>query len=67
MTEHPTTEDFMRAVDMLSFGVVVGTLTAILPPFAALLTIVWTGIRIYETHTVQRWLGKIPPKQPEGD
>jgi hypothetical protein len=25
---------------------------------AALFTIVWTGFRIYETDTVQKWLGK---------
>jgi hypothetical protein len=29
-----------------------------LPSIAALFTIVWTGIRIYETDTVQRLLGK---------
>lgn len=35
-------------VDALSFVVLLGTLTQILPPLAALFTIVWTGIRIYE-------------------
>jgi hypothetical protein len=29
-----------------------------LPSIAALFTIVWTAIRIYETRTVQEWLGK---------
>jgi hypothetical protein len=39
----------------------VGTLAQILPSVAALFTIVWTGFRIYETDTVQGWLGKKPP------
>jgi FtsH-binding integral membrane protein len=33
-------------------------LAGLLPAIAALFTIIWTGIRIYETNTVQRWLGK---------
>jgi len=32
-----------------------------LPPMAALFTLVWTAIRIYETKTVQRLLGKDSP------
>ena len=46
------------AVDMLSIATVLGTLIEMLPSIAALFTIVWTGIRIYETETVQRLLGK---------
>jgi chromate transport protein ChrA len=34
------------------------TLVSWLPSIAALLTIVWTLIRIYETETVQAMLGK---------
>jgi hypothetical protein len=30
----------------------------VLPAVAALFTIVWTAIRIWETETVQGWLGK---------
>lgn len=44
--------------DGLSVLTVVGTLADMLPSIAALLTIVWTGIRIYETQTVQRLLGR---------
>ncbi|MGE0283901.1 MAG: hypothetical protein AB7P20_25250 [Rhizobiaceae bacterium] len=44
------------AGDVVSFGVVVGTLLDILSAIAALLTIVWTAIRVYETATVQRLL-----------
>jgi hypothetical protein len=46
------------AIDALSVVVVVGTLADMLPSIAALFTIVWTGIRIYETQTVQRLLGR---------
>jgi len=42
--------------DVLSVGTVVGALMHWLPPIAALLTIVWTAIRIYETKTVQKFL-----------
>ena len=45
-------------VDALSVATVLGTLVDMLPSIAALFTIVWTSIRIYETDTVQRILGK---------
>jgi hypothetical protein len=44
--------------DGLSVVTVVGTLAGLLPAVAALFTIIWTAIRIYETATVQRWLRK---------
>jgi hypothetical protein len=44
--------------DAVSIVTVVGTLAEILPAIAALLTIIWTGFRIYELDTVQGWLGK---------
>ena len=47
-----------QALDAVSVVTVVGTMGDIFPPIAALFTIVWTGIRIYETDTVQRALGK---------
>ena len=47
-------------LDVLSIGTAVATVTNILPAFAAILTIVWTGIRIYETKTVQLLLGRKP-------
>jgi hypothetical protein len=45
-------------VDAASALTVLGTLAQVLPPLAALFTIIWTCIRIYETRTVQKWLGK---------
>jgi hypothetical protein len=51
-------EQSKHVVDGLSVATVLGALTAWLPPLAALFTIIWTGIRIWETKTVQRWLGR---------
>jgi hypothetical protein len=45
-------------IDVVSILTVVGTLVDMLPSFAAFLTVLWTLIRIYETDTVQRILGK---------
>lgn len=44
--------------DAVSVITVVGTLAQILPAIAAIFTIVWSAIRIYETDTVQKLLGK---------
>ena len=55
------TESTKTLVDGLSVVTVVGTLGDLLPPMAALFTFVWTVIRIYETKTVQKMLGRSPP------
>jgi len=44
--------------DVTAVSVVVATLMSWLPAIAALFTVVWTGIRIYETHTVQHLIHK---------
>jgi len=41
-------------IDFASVATMLGTIGAILPPLAALFTIIWTAIRIYETKTVQQ-------------
>jgi hypothetical protein len=51
-------ETLKHVADAASVITVIGTLTNVLPHAAALFTIIWTSIRIYETDTVQRWLGK---------
>lgn len=51
-------EQVKVAGDAVSIGTVLGAIAGILPAVAALLTIVWTAIRIYETKTVQDWLAK---------
>ncbi len=55
------TESTKTLVDGLSVVTVVGTLGDVLPPLAALFTVVWTIIRIYETKTVQKMMGKDRP------
>ncbi len=51
-------ETAKSTVDALSVVTVIGTLVDMLPSLAAVFTIVWTGIRIWETDTVQGWLGR---------
>ena len=52
-------DDGMKEVmDTVSVATGVGALAGVLPAIAALVTIVWTGIRIWETDTVQKLRGK---------
>lgn len=51
-------EQIKQLGDAISILTVVGTLAELLPAIAAVLTIVWTAIRIYETDTVQCMLGR---------
>lgn len=60
MTNHEESLNQAKHVgDALSAFVVLGTLVGYLPYVAALLTIIWTGIRILETDTVQRMLKRL--------
>ena len=56
--DHEHSEAFKPLLDAVSFITVVGALVDVLPAIAALFTIVWTGIRIWESDTVQGWFGK---------
>lgn len=53
MNEHAKT-----IVDLSSITVVLATLVEWLPAAAALASLIWSIIRIYETETVQRWIKK---------
>ena len=53
MTDHAKT-----IFDVSSLTIVAGTLMSYLPAVAALASLVWSVIRIYETETVQRWIKK---------
>lgn len=55
-----------HVVDVISVVTVVGTLVDKLPALAALFTIVWTGIRIWETETVQKIVRKLRPNKSSG-
>lgn len=50
-------------VDGLSIGTALGSLAGMLPAIAALFTIVWTGIRIYETKTVSGWVKRMKSRK----
>ena len=54
-------ESSKHIVDALSVVTVLGTLTDMLPSIAAVFTIVWTSIRIWETATVRSWTGRKNP------
>ena len=47
-----------QVLDVLSVATVLGALVDILPSIAALFTILWTGLRIWETDTVRGWTGR---------
>jgi hypothetical protein len=58
---HNELDTAKTVADVAAVATTVGTLAQVLPSLAALFTIIWTGFRIYETDTVQGWLGKKPP------
>lgn len=63
MTSDHISDGIRHGIDALSIATLLGTLTSMLPSIAAIVTIVWTAIRIYETRTVQGWLGRKPPAE----
>jgi hypothetical protein len=46
--------------DLISLGAILLSLLKLMPEIAALAAFIWTIIRIYETRTVQKLLGKKP-------
>ena len=56
--KHEISESTKHLVDVLSVATVLGALVDILPSMAALFTILWTGLRIWETDTVRGWTGR---------
>ena len=52
-----------QTIDALSMVTVVGTLVDVLPALAAIFTIVWTLIRIYETKTIQKFIRSFKDKE----
>jgi|TARA_R110001592_G_C13087502_1_gene743170 hypothetical protein len=47
------TEDSKQVVDVVAASTGIMSLATWLPPLASLFTIVWLGIRIYETDTIR--------------
>ena len=52
------TEETKQAVDVFAASTGVMSMAAWLPPIASIFTIIWLGIRIYESDTVQKILHK---------
>jgi hypothetical protein len=50
------TEETKQAIDAVAASTGIMSLAAWLPPLASLFTIIWLGIRIYESDTVQKLL-----------
>jgi hypothetical protein len=59
-------EPTKQIVDTFSVATMVGTLAGLLPAIAALLTIIWTAIRIWETDTVQDLFPKRRKRDKKG-
>jgi hypothetical protein len=53
-----TPEESKEVIDILAASTGILALAAWLPPVASIFTIVWLGIRIYESKTVQDLLNK---------
>lgn len=49
---------FKSVLDGMSIGTIVATFLGWLPHVATLLSVIWVAIRIYETDTVQKLLGR---------
>ncbi len=56
-------EETKQVIDVAAASTGVLSLVAWLPPIASLLTIIWLGLRIYESKTVQGLLGKTVDKE----
>jgi hypothetical protein len=52
-------EQLKHIGDALSVGTVLATIAGWLPAVAALVTIIWTGIRIIETETMRKLIKRL--------
>ena len=52
-------ESTKHAIDAASLSTALATVAGWLPSVAAVFTIVWTGIRIYETKTIQHLVERL--------
>lgn len=52
-------QDERTIIDWGAVAIAAGTFFEFLPAIASLLSVIWLALRIYETETVQRLLGRI--------
>lgn len=55
MTHLHIPDEIKPLFDIASITTVLATLVSILPAISALLSVIWLGIRIWETDTVKGW------------
>ncbi len=68
MTSDPLAHKMILvALDSMSAMAIVATLLGLLPSIAALAGIIWYGIQIYESKTVQAWVNRKKPDDNEPD
>ena len=60
MTDHEISKE---TIDLIAASTGVMSLLSWLPPLASLFTVIWLGIRIYESVTVQAYLNKRKKKR----
>jgi hypothetical protein len=54
--------DVKNVADAAAAATAVGTVMEVIPSIAGIFTIIWLGIRIWESDTVQGLLGKVRKK-----
>jgi len=54
--------DVKSVADAAAAATAVGTVMEVIPSIAGIFTIIWLGIRIWESDTVQGLLGKVRKK-----
>ena len=59
-------ETTKHLIDLSAIFTAVGTMMSMLPVLASLFTIIWMGIRIWETKTVQKLFGNKEVIEDEG-
>ena len=52
------TQEGKQVIDVVAASTGVMSMVAWLPPLASLFTIIWLGIRIYETETVKKLINR---------
>lgn len=53
MTHIP--DEIKEALDWTSVGAGIGAFFQLLPDMASLLTVIWLGLRVWESETVREW------------
>ena len=62
MSQHPLPTPVHVGVDLSALGIIMGWLAGYLPAFAALFACIWYGIQIWESKTVRKLTGRLPPE-----